>query len=218
MCNCTSEGASLAAKLMRASILRWASEPALVRSKPELRANRLDIVAVGIDQERGEVGRAVVGAGPCATVIAASGLHALAVKFLDRRVIGRAERDVGASSGRSVMCIKPERRFALGPETRAAVVARTQHISERRQCRRVEAHAGVETFNLQSDVVVHDDLLNPARSGNARSGDQPSQCRARRSWKILRIPREASRNLRGETPAARWKVRTKLERSPNPTS
>src|SRR3981189_779936 len=191
---------------------------ALVRSKAELRTNRLDIVAVWIDQERGEVGRAVVGAWPGATVIAASGLHALAVKFLDRRVIGRAERDVGASSGRSVMCIKPERRFAFGPETRTRVVARTQHISKRRQRRGVEAHAGVEIFNLQSDVVVHDDLLTPARSSNARSGDQPSQCRARRSWKILRIPRDASRNLRGETPAARWKVRTKLERSSNPTS
>ena len=31
-------------------------------------------------------------------------------------------------------------------------------------------------------------------------------------------PREAARNRRGETPAARWKVRTKLERSPKPTS
>src|SRR3981081_1889208 len=66
-----------------------------------LRANRLDIVAVGIDQERGEVGRAVVGAWPGATVIAASGLHALAGKFLDRRVTGRPERVVGASRGRA---------------------------------------------------------------------------------------------------------------------
>src|SRR2546423_103814 len=41
---------------------------------------------------------------------------------------------------------------------------------------------------------------------------------ASRSWKILRFPFAARRKLRGGTPAARWKVRTKFERSPNPTS
>ncbi len=39
-----------------------------------------------------------------------------------------------------------------------------------------------------------------------------------RSWKILRSPLAALRKARGETPAARWKVRTKLDRSAKPTS
>src|SRR5258708_25454109 len=140
------------------------------------------------------------------------------MEFRDRSVVGRAERDVGAGGGNSLVQIKPQRRLALGPEARAALIPRAQDISERRQGCRVEAHAGIEIADFQSDVVVHDDLQLNARSKNARSGDDPSQCRARRSWKILRIPCEASRNLRGDTPAARWKVRTKLERSPKPTS
>src|SRR5258705_530628 len=52
----------------------------------------------------------------------------------------------------------------------------------------------------------------------ARAWSNPSQCRASRSWKILRIPREAWRNLKGDAPAARWNVRTKFDRSPKPTS
>src|ERR1700716_3567136 len=123
-----------------------------------LRANRLDIVAVGIDQERREIGRAVIGPRAGTPVVAASGLYALAVKFLDGSVIGRAERDVGACTGRAVTQIKPKRRLALGPKTRARVVARAQYVSERRQCCRVEAPAGIEISNFQSDVVVHDDL------------------------------------------------------------
>ena len=41
---------------------------------------------------------------------------------------------------------------------------------------------------------------------------------ASRSRTIVRSPRAALRKPRGETPAARWKVRTKFERSPKPTS
>ena len=66
---------------------------------PMLRANRLDIVAVGIDQERGEIGRAVIGARAGAAIVAAAGLQPLGVEFLDRGVVGRAERDMGAGAG-----------------------------------------------------------------------------------------------------------------------
>src|ERR1700736_4873249 len=125
---------------------------------PLLGAHRLDIVAVGIDQERGEIARAVIGARTGAAIVAPSGLQSLAVKLLDRRVIMRAERDMGAGAGRSLVEIEPQRRCVLGPETRAAVVARIQDIAEWRQGRGIKAHAGVETFNLQSDVIVHDDL------------------------------------------------------------
>src|SRR6202045_1717171 len=113
-----------------------------------LRANRLDIVAVGIDQERRIIGRAVVGPWAGASIVAASGLDAVSVKLPDRRVIGRAERDVGACRGRPVVGIKPERRLTLGPKAGARVIARTQDISERGERRRIETHAGVEILNL----------------------------------------------------------------------
>src|ERR1700722_15839695 len=188
-----------------------------------LRTNRLDIVAVGVDQERGEIGRAVIGPRAGGAVVAAAGLGARAVKFPDRRMVRGAEGNVSARAGGSLVRIEPKRGFALGPEARAALIVRAQHVSERRQRRGVETHAGVEIFNLQSDVVVHDDL-QWMRARTCAVGGHPSQCPFTRSWKILRLPNilrlpsEACRNRSGEMPAARWKVRTKLERSPNPTS
>src|SRR6266404_6944884 len=123
-----------------------------------LRAHRLDIVAVGVDQERGEIAWAVIGPRAGAAIVAASGLQSRAVKLLDRGVVGRAERNMRAGRGRPLVGIKPERWLALGPKTRAGSVARTQDVPERRQCGHVEAHAGVEVADFQSDVVVHDDL------------------------------------------------------------
>src|ERR1700692_3769111 len=105
----------------------------LVRSAKDLRTHRLDIVAVGIDQERGIVSRAVIGSRAGAGFVAAAGLHALGVEFLDRVMIFRAEGEVGAGSGRPLVQVKPQRRLALGPKTRAVFVFRAQDIAERRQ-------------------------------------------------------------------------------------
>src|SRR5258708_5000522 len=44
-----------------------------------LRANRLDIVAIGVDQERRKIGRAVIGPRAGLAIVAASGLDALCV-------------------------------------------------------------------------------------------------------------------------------------------
>src|ERR1700731_2594252 len=109
-----------------------------------LRTNRLDIVAVGVDQERGEIGRAVIGPRTGGAVVTAAGFGARAVKVPDRRMIGGAERDMGARAGRSLVRIKPQCRFALGPETCAALIVRAQDVAERGQCRGIETHAGVE--------------------------------------------------------------------------
>src|SRR4051812_45920031 len=108
------------------------------------RANRLDIVAVGIDQERGKIARAVVRAGAGAAIVAAAGFQAFGMKFLDRGVIFCAERDVGAGAGLAVMQMQPERGGALGAKTCARIVARTEHITERGKGGGIEAHAGVE--------------------------------------------------------------------------
>src|SRR5260370_1548550 len=84
-----------------------------------LRAHRLDIVAVGIDQERGEIARAVIGPRAGAAIVAASGLQSRGVKLLDRGVVGRAERDMCAGTGPPFVGTKPQRRLAPGPHTRA---------------------------------------------------------------------------------------------------
>src|SRR5512140_3287315 len=109
-----------------------------------LRANRLDIVAVGIDQERGVIGRAVIGARAGAAIVAAAGLDALGMELPDRVMILRAKGDVSAGGRRALMRVKPQRGLALGPKARAVLVFRAQDIAERRQCRGIEAHAGVE--------------------------------------------------------------------------
>src|SRR5579863_579079 len=71
-----------------------------------LRTHRLDIVAVGIDQKRGEIGRAVIGPRPGRAIVAAAGLRAGIVKLPDRGVIGTAERNVGAGD-RPLVPIEP---------------------------------------------------------------------------------------------------------------
>src|SRR5579864_3700358 len=191
----------------------------------DLRAHRLDIVAVGIDQERGVIGRAVVGARAGAAIVAPAGLQALAVEFRDRRMIGGAERDMRAFALQTLVKIEPERRRALGPKAGAALVLRAQDVTEWRQRRIIEADAGVEIADLEADMVVHDDLHDIALTARG-SWTSSSQLRPGRSWKILRCPLlspflsplEACRNFSGGTPAARWKVRTKLDRSLKPTS
>ena len=59
-----------------------------------LRTNRLDIVAVGINEKRCVISRAVVGARSGAAIVAAAGFQAFGVKLLDRRMILGAERDM----------------------------------------------------------------------------------------------------------------------------
>jgi hypothetical protein len=80
------------------------------------------------------------------------------MEFRDRGMIGRAQCDMAAGGGRSIVRIKPERRLAFVPEARAALVARTQDISKRRQHGGIKAHAGIEVADFQSDMVVHDGL------------------------------------------------------------
>jgi len=72
-----------------------------------LAANRLDVVAVGVDQERGEIARAVIGPRAGGAIVAASGLDAFAVEFLDRGMVRCAERDMRAGARLSLVQIKP---------------------------------------------------------------------------------------------------------------
>src|SRR4051812_43680222 len=172
------------------------------------RADGFDVVAVGIEQERRVVRRAVVLAQPRTAVVAAARLDASPVEAIDRASVRCPERDVHAGVALS-RGIEPERRLSLRAEPGAGVVARADDVSESLQRLLVEADARVEVLHFQADVIEHGDLL---------VGAHPAAPASRRSWRILRSPRAARRNCRGETPAARWNERTKFERSANPTS
>ena len=99
-----------------------------------LRANRLDIIPVGVNQKRRVVSRAVIRAWPCAAIVAAAGLQALGVEFLDRGMILGAEGDVGAGAGLAIMQMQPERRGALGAKTGARIVATRPTTTWRGRC------------------------------------------------------------------------------------
>src|SRR6516165_10790583 len=105
------------AMTINASVERFATSAAGLRGATSSGAHRLDIVAVGINQERGVVGRAIVGSISGRPVVAAACLDALRMEFLDGCMIRRAEGDVGAAIFRILAQIKPQHGFALGSKT-----------------------------------------------------------------------------------------------------
>src|SRR6185437_6810973 len=123
-----------------------------------LHTHRLDIVAVGVEQERGVIGRAVIMPVASGAVVAAAGLQSLGMGFLDRGMVLCAEGDMGAGVLETLVQMQPQRRLTLRPEARTIVVFRAEYIAERRQRRGVEAHGGIEVTDFQSDMVVHDAL------------------------------------------------------------
>src|SRR5262249_55992214 len=87
-------------------------------------AHGLNVVAVGIDQERREIGRPVVGAQPRRAVVAPARGETLLVEALHRRAIRRAEREVRAALTRARRLREPEPRAACRAEAPARRVAR----------------------------------------------------------------------------------------------
>src|SRR5215831_10394029 len=118
-------------------------------------AHRLDVVAVGVKQERGVVGGAVVGAQPRPSVVPTSGLEAVLVEAVDGSPVGRAKRDMHARPGRAVAGREPKRRRIHWTEARARGVLCAQLMAERLQSRAVEAHARGQVLNLQAEMIVH---------------------------------------------------------------
>src|SRR5438552_3748906 len=134
------------------------AHPTIPRAWRVLRTNRLDIIPVRVDQKRRVVGRAVIRARAGAAIVAATGLQAFGVEFLDRGMIPGAEGDMGAGLRGALVQMQPERRRALRPKARAGIVLRAERITERGKGRGIEANTGVEIANAKSDVVVHDGL------------------------------------------------------------
>src|SRR3954465_13849733 len=84
--------------------------------RPYSRANRLDIVAIGIDQKRRVVSRAVILARAGAAIVATAALQALAMECLDRIMIPSAKRDMRAIGLPPLVQVQPQRRRALRSE------------------------------------------------------------------------------------------------------
>ena len=161
--------------------------PTLRITYVRLRTNRLDIVAVGIDQERRVIGRAVIRARPGPPLSRPPALSPSAWN-VDRRMVGRAERDMRA--GRPSPCAdEPERRRALGTETRARS-SREQaqgRAGPAPPCRSARWRRGLHRNPMWSYMM----FSSSERANTARPGETLAEWRASRSWKILRSPRDA---------------------------
>src|SRR5262249_42222655 len=99
-------------------------------------ADRFDIVAVGVEQESGVVGWAVVGAQSGLPVIAPADLETLRVEAIDRGPVAGREGDMASAWRRTRGAVQPQGRFALLPKARACLVAGAQCIA---QCRKYGA-------------------------------------------------------------------------------
>ena len=79
------------------------------------------------------------------------------MKLLDRRMI--LARNATCALSRPIPCADAARApVRPSGRSRAGIVPRAQHKAKRSERRRIEAHAGVEVANAQSDVVVHEFL------------------------------------------------------------
>src|SRR5437879_260929 len=139
-------------------------------------ADRFDIVAVRIEQERRIVSGTIVGAQTGTAVVATACLETVRVEAIDRGAIGGAKRHMRPLTGRTLAGVKPQGRFAWRAEARTGVIPGTQYMAERYEHSTVELHARVDVLHPQPDVVVHDDLLV--------RGHHPGRHAASRSWKI----------------------------------
>src|ERR1043166_6262226 len=119
-----------------------------------------DVVAVGIEQKCRVVGGAVIGAQSGAPVVAAAGFDSASMESIDRGTIGRAKTDVDAACCRAVGSVEPENGCSPRTESRARRILAAEHVAERRKCGSVEPNARSHVLHLQTDVIVHDDLLS----------------------------------------------------------
>ena len=120
--------------------------------------DRLDVVAVRIEQERRVVIRAVVGAQAGTAVVASTRFQPFRMKSIDLRATGCPQRHMRAGSLFTRRRVKPQRWCTAWAEACIGFVVRSQLMTERTLRRGVETHTGVELAHLQTDVIVHKDL------------------------------------------------------------
>src|SRR5436853_6057891 len=86
-------------------------------------ADRLDVMAVRIEQEGGVVAGTVIGAKARGAVVAPAGCQALGVEAIHGRAARRTESDVRGAAHGTLVRIQPQGRLALWTETGIAVAA-----------------------------------------------------------------------------------------------
>src|SRR5688500_13414204 len=123
----------------------------MTREVPLLHADRFDVVAVRIDQERSVIVRAVIGAQAGTAVVASTGLQAIGVEAIDLRATHCPQCDMRPGRLFTRRSVEPQRGCAARTQTGAGVVARRQLVAERTERRGVETHARVDVLNLQTD-------------------------------------------------------------------
>src|SRR5579871_118379 len=124
------------------------------RSPPALGAvaDRLDVVAVGVDDEGGVVVRRIV-AGARRAVVLRSGLEGCGVEGAHRGLVRARERQMDAGARLARQADPEDRRFA--PESGAVVKGHELLDSERGEGLLVKSGQDVELAGAEGDVVDH---------------------------------------------------------------
>src|SRR5512133_207712 len=143
-----SQAASGAARVV---ISLW-MEAISVAPRPSAEEDGLDVVAVGVEDERSVVVLGVLRPDTRRPVVLAARIEGGAVEPRHRIPLLRLEGNVGRPTG-GRRAVEPQRRLAARTEAGAAAVARAEHVAERRERRLVEPDAAIEILHLETDVV-----------------------------------------------------------------
>src|SRR5215510_3703396 len=129
-------------------------------------ADRLDVVAVGIEHESAVVVGVIVRPQPRRAVVLATGGERRAMEGVDRGAVLGGDGDVEDASQTS-FAADPEIGLAVGPEARRRRLAlgmlaadlHDQAVAERRQCFQIERLRALVVGDGKADVVDHPRLL-----------------------------------------------------------
>ena len=119
-------------------------------------ADRFDVVAVGVEDERAVVGRVVVLADAGRAVVGAAGRERGRVEGVDRLAVVAGERDVRAGAVRLALR-DPELVLALGAERGGLPLLEGHRLlePERLEGLPVEGPAALEVAHVDADMVEH---------------------------------------------------------------
>ena len=80
------------------------------------------------------------------------------MKAVHRCAVGRVERDMRTVGFRLRAGMQPQGCCASRPQSRVRILDRGQLVAQARQRSLIEAHAGFQLPDSQTDMVVHDVL------------------------------------------------------------
>ena len=141
-------------------------------------ADRLDVVAIRIDQKRGVVVGSIVCSDARTSLVSPAGLQSDFMKPVNGSAFRRSERHVDSRTGFPLGEVDPKARLTGRTKACAGFVLGVEDVSEDSQNSAIEANAGLDGNNLQANVVVHGisparALIAPARPGHPKTGCHP---------------------------------------------